>query len=65
MFSELGDLLEPRRLKMNPGVVTALQCLKSWKRKKWAATSTSTSTQEQDPEIAAWTAEIAAMESGL
>ena len=31
-FSELGDLLEPRRSKMQMDIVAALQCLRSWKR---------------------------------
>ena len=56
MFSELGDLLEPRRLQMNPGLVTAIQCVKSWGRKKWATPSTSTPNDEV--EIEAMAAEI-------
>jgi hypothetical protein len=59
MFSELGDLLEPRRLKMNPGVVTALQCLKSWGRLEWAKSQTTT--PEDNPEIDALAAGIEAM----
>lgn len=31
-FSELGDLLETRRLKMKPDILSALQSLRSWKR---------------------------------
>jgi hypothetical protein len=31
-FSELGDMLGTRRLRMKPELITALQCLKSWRR---------------------------------
>ena len=31
-FSELGDLLEVRRLSMKPDLLSALQSLRSWKR---------------------------------
>lgn len=31
-FSELGDLLEPRRAKMKPDIIAALQCCKDYRR---------------------------------
>ncbi|KAI1509635.1 Dimer-Tnp-hAT dimerization containing protein [Pyrenophora tritici-repentis] len=31
MFSELGDLLEPRRRKISSNLLAALQCIKSWR----------------------------------
>lgn len=31
-FSELGDMLGTRRLRMKPELINALQCIKSWKR---------------------------------
>jgi hypothetical protein len=31
-FSELGDLLSVRRMRMKVDLLAALQCLKSWKR---------------------------------
>ena len=31
-FSELGDMLGTRRLRMKPELITALQCLKIWRR---------------------------------
>ena len=31
-FSELGDMLSTRRLRMKIELITALQCLKSWRR---------------------------------
>jgi hypothetical protein len=31
-FSELGDMLGTRRLRMKVELITALQCLKSWRR---------------------------------
>lgn len=31
MFSELGDMLEPRRSKMSPQLIAAIQCVKSWR----------------------------------
>jgi hypothetical protein len=31
-FSELRDMLGTRRLRMKPELITALQCLKSWRR---------------------------------
>jgi hypothetical protein len=31
-FSELGDMLGTRRLRMKPVLINALQCLKSWRR---------------------------------
>ncbi|KAF2174404.1 hypothetical protein K469DRAFT_691718 [Zopfia rhizophila CBS 207.26] len=45
MFSELGDLLSTRRLRMKPELIAALQSLKSWKRigiKRLATTTTTT-----------------------
>jgi hypothetical protein len=30
VFSELGDLLEPRRLKMKPATISAIQCTRAW-----------------------------------
>ena len=32
MFSELGDLLEPRRRHMGSGLLAALQCVRSWQK---------------------------------
>ena len=32
MFSELGDLLEPRRRNIDPQLLAAIQCVKRWKR---------------------------------
>ena len=29
VFSELGDLLEPRRLKMKPATISAIQCTRA------------------------------------
>ena len=40
MFSELGDLLEQRRLRMNPQLTAALQCTKSWRKKSWGLCKT-------------------------
>ena len=41
-FSELGDLLEPRRRKIGPELLTALHCIRLWaNRKVEAATSSS------------------------
>ena len=31
-FSEAGDLLEPRRSRLEPEIIGALQCLRSWSR---------------------------------
>jgi hypothetical protein len=31
MFSELGDLLEPRRRKISSNLLAALQCVKAWR----------------------------------
>ncbi len=33
VFSELGDLLEPRRLKMKPATISAIQCTRAWAKK--------------------------------
>ena len=35
MFSELGDLLEVRRMKLKPQLISAIQC-KAWLKKPWA-----------------------------
>jgi hypothetical protein len=32
MFSELGDLLEPRRRNLGPQLLAALQCIRAWIR---------------------------------
>lgn len=32
MFSELGDLLEPRRRKISPTQLAAIQCVRRWRR---------------------------------
>jgi hypothetical protein len=32
MFSELGDLLEPRRRSMSPKLLAAIQCVRRWRR---------------------------------
>ena len=32
MFSELGDLLEPRRRAIKPQLLAALQCVRRWKK---------------------------------
>jgi hypothetical protein len=32
MFSELGDLLEPRRRNLGPQLLAALQCIQAWIR---------------------------------
>ena len=40
-FSELNDMLGTRRLHMKPELVSALQCLKSWKRLGIQPTTTS------------------------
>ena len=31
-FSEAGDLLEPRRLRLRPDIIAALQCNRSYKK---------------------------------
>jgi len=31
-FSEAGNLLEPRRLRLRPNIITALQCSRSYKK---------------------------------
>ena len=35
MFSELGDLLEARRMKMRPQLTSAIQCSMAWLKKPW------------------------------
>jgi len=35
VFSEAGDLLEPRRSKMSPNMIAAIQCGRSWKRMRF------------------------------
>ena len=32
MFSELGDLLEPRRRNISPQLLAAIQCVRRWRR---------------------------------
>ena len=32
MFSELGDLLEPRRRGMQPQLLAAIQCVRRWRK---------------------------------
>jgi hypothetical protein len=32
VFSEIGDLLAPRRRKISPQLLAALQCIRTWKR---------------------------------
>jgi hypothetical protein len=32
MFSELGDLLEPRRRNITPQLLAAIQCVRRWRR---------------------------------
>ena len=32
MFSEIGDLLEPKRRKLNPHLLAAIHCVRSWLR---------------------------------
>ena len=32
MFSELGDLLEPRRRNITPQLLAAIQCIRRWRR---------------------------------
>jgi hypothetical protein len=32
MFSELGDLLEPRRRNLSPELLAAIQCVRRWRR---------------------------------
>ena len=44
-FSELGDLLETRRLSMKPDLLSALQSLRSWKRLGLKPSKTSTSSK--------------------
>jgi hAT family C-terminal dimerisation region len=39
IFSELGDLLEPRRLKMKPATISAIQCTRSWVKKGFTSTA--------------------------
>jgi len=36
MFNELEDLLEARRMKMRPQLISAIQCSKAWLKKPWA-----------------------------
>jgi len=32
MFSEVGDLLEPKRRKIGPQLLTAIHCVRAWHR---------------------------------
>jgi hypothetical protein len=32
MFSELGDLLEPRRRAIQPQLLAAIQCVRRWRK---------------------------------
>jgi hypothetical protein len=32
MFSELGDLLEPRRRAISPELLAAIQCIRRWQK---------------------------------
>jgi hypothetical protein len=32
MFSELGELLEPRRRNLSPEMLAAIQCVRRWRR---------------------------------
>jgi hypothetical protein len=45
MFSELGDLLEVRRMKMKPQLISAIQCSKAWLKKPWAKQAGKCNTQ--------------------
>ena len=47
-FSELGDLLGTRRLRMNAKLLSALQCLRSWKRIGLKPSPTAKSTLGQE-----------------
>jgi hypothetical protein len=51
MFSELGDLLEPRRRKMNPQLLAALQTLRGWIRAGFKTPSAAQTEQVTDEEV--------------
>jgi hypothetical protein len=41
MFSELGDLLEPRRRGISPDLLAAIQCVRRWKKAGYGTPSAS------------------------
>lgn len=53
MFSELGDLLEPRRRKIGSQLLAAIQCIRSWRDAGFKPPSSSVVSDVTDDEVAA------------
>jgi hypothetical protein len=56
MFSELGDLLEPRRRGIQPQLLAALQCVRRWQRASFGSVSAPKTglTEEQIDALYEW-----------
>ena len=53
LFSELGDLLEPRRRKIGSQLLAAIQCIRSWRDADFKPLSDYNSGDVTDAEVAA------------
>ena len=53
VFSEPGDLLEPRHLKMKPATISAIQCTRAWAKKGFKPRENSKWDREPSAEPAA------------
>jgi hypothetical protein len=51
MFSELGDLLEPRRRQISPQLLAAIQCVRRWYRAGFDQCGSSATATLTDAEI--------------
>jgi hypothetical protein len=51
MFSELGDLSEPRRRGIQPQLLAAIQCVRRWRRASMGGDDTSTKRGISDDDI--------------
>jgi hypothetical protein len=51
MFSELGDLLEPRRRNISPQLLAAIQCNRRWIRAGFSASEVLVKDSITDEEI--------------
>jgi hypothetical protein len=53
LFSELGDLLEPRRRKIGSQLLAAIQCIRSWRDAGFKPLSNHATSDVTDAEVAA------------
>jgi hypothetical protein len=51
MFSELGDLLEPHRRNISPQLLSAIQCVRRWRRAGLGTYQSQGNTTVKDEEL--------------